>query len=392
MKKYLVFFRFAPIVLISIFIVNSCKSQSAPKVQEASSANLQYLAINYPVLFKLTRKNGILCTQLNTYAQQIENASQQITSEAKLMNFMKTRDSLLIPQLTNHLNTAFENQKATDFQLYASNLEQELLKMGMTCTPNADQVFTEIKPATFIPTIAQKYGKPDWWLFTNYSYAQTQTFFNPMPNSLLNTKYLQKMIQYGNQLQTQFPQSKYTNHPAFKTSFEAISHLFFDIHKATTKTNNTATTAWYALEFNNLQNTQIDSTYLQNFVNQNSTSKYAAIAKKILANPSEITYQQSPTPTTIFAVVTNQYTDFAEEEACHAKARTQIFKYLNQKIDVPHLITYEKNNQDVCAVAYRFFSTKNKAQNALNIIKKQLPKAQIVELNYNYKTMKMNAK
>lgn len=91
-------------------------------------------------------------------------------------------------------------------------------------------------------------------------------------------------------------------------------------------------------------------------------SGFSAVIARIVDDPSEIIIGRS-----VHVVIVDEFRD---EEA----ARQRILTYLLQGLDIPHLITLSETSY---AVAYRFFSDPEKADKALERIKKLKPEARI---------------
>ena len=138
--------------------------------------------------------------------------------------------------------------------------------------------------------------------------------------------------------------------------------------------------------------TNIDA--LKKFVEDFPSSKYSKVVSNILANMSEMEPKQNGWKDLYLAVVS--WEDLAEQSFSNPEDSTQVTSmtcinaekkvvdFLKKGIAIPHTLRLENKGEDKCALVYRFYADKAKAEAALKEIKKDVPDVVgVVQLTHN---------
>jgi len=130
-----------------------------------------------------------------------------------------------------------------------------------------------------------------------------------------------------------------------------------------------------------------DISFHNNFVEKYAKSRFAKVIEKILLNPSVLSKNEFDM--LYFIQVPDLKSDsvFTDQKLNQQlkvlpkdiMSANDGFKYLWLGVDVPHILTLRKSDENKSVLVYRFFDKKEPAEESLTEIQKIIPKAKLVE-------------
>lgn len=198
-----------------------------------------------------------------------------------------------------------------------------------------------------------------------------------------------KMVFTGEKMQEKYPDNELTK--KIEADFKMALTPLTDVHVIKSEFDKSYMVNGLATEFYP-NATNIDA--IKKFVTDYPDSKYSKVVGKILENMSEMEPKQSGWKDLYLVVVS--WEDLAEETFSNPEDTTQVKsmtcigakkvsdEFLQKGIAIPHIIRLLKKEEEKCAVVYRFYADKKKAEMALQEIKKEVPNVVgLVQLTYN---------
>lgn len=358
-------------------------STTAPAA--ADSAQLALFAQQLPLLDSMMNAQQYpdLRKRLIRYANTV--LREQVSSAADINRVFDERSYLLTLLHDKVFNPFFSKQDYLD--LYnsekGSQLEKELNRIGMS-TSSAEGIYTGLQPSSMLDEAIQQYGSPDFQLYSQLIVQRGMTMSGEYPYG--RTEPYIAIAWLGEQLHTQYPNSKYTQQIA--SDFRYALNTLLDVHQVGSPANG------YICVAHDLKTEaypcMISCDAPKQFANAHPNSRYAATARSIAANLSDIPMSddnQQPLP--VYAVIAQwagKASDYETDTTLSAdRAAEQLLNgFLDKGIDLPHLLRVYYQGELQNALCYRFYGQPSKAQKALSVFQKTVPQAAgIFKLLYN---------
>ncbi len=341
MKKTLFF-----IAAMFLFSFGFCQ----PKISVQSKKLTQILA-NTKDTLKLFKE----------YVEKIKNGNS-IKTESEIKEIFALRDSLkkrLVPPLSRFYDPS--SPSCCD-----SVVVQELKSLGFQ-EITVEGMFMALGQLPVLQDKINEVASEPYYLYLNFMNAKDDadgseyTFMDLIPEM--------EMLRIGETLQTKFPNSEYSQ--KIKELFYAALYPMVDFHKVVSKDMSQFIVG---STLTDVFPTGTEVSNYENFVKNYSKTRYAKIVAKILANTSEIRFENEKVGDIYLVsvkVLTGTFDD-AWKICCS--------EYLDKGIDIPHLISVSETEIAIC---YRFFSDKTKAEKAKTDLKKNYNiDAKTLILNY----------
>jgi hypothetical protein len=236
-------------------------------------------------------------------------------------------------------------------------LENELNKIGISII-TIEGMYGGLSQAPFINNLVNRVASEDLRLKFMLENAYGMSLGGEYP--YLDLTWQAKALNYGGLLLTKYPQSKYT--AQILNELKDCLVPYVDIHKVT---SNSQPETFLALDFDTeAYPNMLDTSFHNQYITKYNHSIFAQSIKKIIDYPSQFDIEAKH-----FFIVQVPY---------EAKGLTQL-DYLLKGIDIAHQLHLNNENYKDITLAYRYFDTKEKADEALAIISKQIPEAKIID-------------
>lgn len=376
------------LLLVIAASFTSCNQQVDNNESSAANreANIQrnpdFLKENYPQLFKLLANKPDLGKQFNDFAFDVANADKMITSEAQLTAVFTLRDTLLT-HLANEVIAPFSNDNYDWVMTHdGEKLTKEIASLGYHVA-TAEGMYAYIGTAPILENQVAQYAPEPFKLFLAFNDAKAQAWQSEYP--FLDLTGEKKMVATGEQLLTKYPDSPYAQQIA-EDFAEALNQLT-DIHALPGQFDVSFLNGGLSTDFYPFAT---DIVQIRDFSKEYPQSKYAKILDRIGQNFSEMVVKDDFAQPVYAVIVQTLKTDNSNPQqsnftSCMPQAQKIKRIFLDRGIDMAHAILYYQGEEEVCAIAYRFFTDNKKAQKALQDLQALDPKitATIQKLGFN---------
>jgi hypothetical protein len=348
------------ILSAAVFIIAFFSSVLLPQLKPEAQENTQTLPVSRDEALVI-QKLPVLSDLARPYVQVYEPFLDYATCILK-PDWIKTEDNLLsifprkmelIKLLLDYCQEPFEKIAS----LYRKDprwpaLEKELSILGIKAF-TAEDYWAGLSDGPFLEDLVSRVASEPCQLFIQMKYAQTESFGGEYPYMDLDDE--MKMVEIGEMLLQSFPDSKFTIQMK-DMLFDALVPLT-DVHEVGDLyiVGGLSRRAYPGLT---------DITQHQRFIEDYPNSRFPDVVARIIGSISNIS-GEGP----IYAVVTDACT--SEKEA-----RQVVLTYLLQGVDIPHILT-DTGDAQRRYVAYRFYTDKEKASQALKEIQRIKPQALI---------------
>lgn len=317
-----------------------------------------------PRLSALVKPNPSIYRLLIEYGASVFRP-ERIKTEDSLMALFKKKDELM-RQLDQEYDDKFTWQVFLEHNLESESWERELRSIGMDWF-SVEDMYAGLTDYPFLKeTISEIASEPcrmfiDMKIAIAESYGGEYTYMDLAPEM--------KAVAIGESLLQLFPSSEYA--ALMEGMFCSALHPLTDVHKVMREDGN----EFYIVEDMeaNYYPTATDPDNYRAFLENYPRSRFHDIVKRIVANMSEIEIENGR-PEDIHAIVVDEYSD---EEA----AKKAVFSYLMQGMDIPHVIEIKEGEGSSYASVYRFYSNRQKTEDALKNFREIKPKAKIITIS-----------
>ncbi len=357
--------------LIGILIFSSCGNQKEKKnksetdttkigVQETESTenkqDTNFIDKN-KLLVKIIKNSTSVFDFYKTYIKALKD-SNSISGNDDIFKVLKMRDSLSkLLDTKNIISKQFDlvesGKKNWD---YINSLMKELNSIGISVV-TVEGMYASLNTAPVLSETIEKKASEDFILAAKLKNTYGLTVGSEYPYMDLSAN--ADVVHYGELLFTKYPNSPFIKE--VKPLFLECLMPYIDFHKTSGCQENEAIIG------NFMTGAYPNGTELSEhkaFIKKYPQSIFSPIIQKIIDYPSEFNDKAEH-----FYIVKVP----AEE-----KNLTQL-DYLLKGIDIAHELWLSKNKKAEKILAYRFFDKKNKAEEALQKIKSQVPDAEIIE-------------
>lgn len=393
MKNYL----FLPLLLV-VFL-SACRSSGSDNnnlEQNTSTPNantvagIDTLQINAEDLNVFSQQLPILDQQLQgnalrnmvaIYANKVLRG--KVSSQKDLEDLLDSRSKVITLLHDKVLNPFFSRADTEDFynSEKGASFEKELNRIGIQ-TISAEGMYIGLAPVAMLDKEFKQLADEPFRLFNDFVSERGNSLGGEYPYS--NLEHQIQLVWLGEQMTSKYPDNLYT--AKIRSDFRFALNTLTDFHQVSTP----AQGAFYIVSglLTEPYPTMTDYEQLNNFVKQYPQSKYSRLTKSILRNTSDIKLSQDSYPQPIYLVVARWIdATITDNNADCESAEKLRNSYLDTGFDIPHLLRISRRTGIQCAVCYRFYSSSEKATQALATLKKMLPDAEgIFRATYNANT------
>lgn len=386
----------APCILILlIFVLGSCENKTSNtttnngnyKGEASISISPKFLQQNFPVLDSISRTKEGLHQLLNGYAFRLKNASTLVESDKDLQELFEMRDNDILTELHKKVLDPIALENGVFYHSAAgAKLDEELKELGMQAV-YSEGMYWSLGPAEMLTEEMEKYASEVFRLYMDFQSARTDAIMGEYP--YLNLDGEGKMLVTGEKMQEKYPDNPLTK--KIETDFNSSLEVFTDVHIIKSDFDKSYMTNGLATEFYP-NATNIDA--LKKFTEDYPESKYGKMVETVIKNMSEMEPKEIGWKDLYLVVV--QWADIVEKTAIQEgdtvsttfksciNARKICNDFLKKGITISHSLQVKKKDEEKCAVVYRFYADKKKAETALKEIKKEVPETVgIVQLTYD---------
>lgn len=391
MKKYSFF------SLLLVFFLSACRSSSSDNnnsEQNTSTTNtvvgIDTLQINtedlnvfnqqLPILDQLLQGNA-LRNMVAIYANKVLRG--KVSSQKDLETLLDSRSKVITLLHDKVLNPFFSRADTEDFynSEKGASFEKELNRIGIQ-TISAEGMYIGLAPVAMLDKEFKQLADEPFRLFNDFVSERGKSLGGEYPYS--NLEHQIQLVWLGEQMTSKYPDNPYT--AKIRSDFRSALNTLTDFHQVSTP----AQGAFYIVSglLTEPYPTMTDYEQLNNFAKRYPQSKYSRLTKSILRNTSDIKLNQDSYPQPIYLVVARWIDATTTDDNADCESAEQLRNsYLDKGFDVPHLLRINRRTGMQCAVCYRFYSSSEKATQALAALKKMLPDAEgIFRATYNTNT------
>lgn len=380
--------------MLFLFFLLGCENSNSDSTNNGSddsdvvvSASPKFLQQNFPVLDSISQSKEKLNKLLNRYAYQLTNASKTVDSDKDLQTLFDMRAAQIIPTLHREvLDPIALNDGVFYHSSAGAKLDEELKKLGMQAI-YSEGMYLDLGPSEMLTDEMEKYATEVFRWYMDFQSAKTTSMMGEYP--FLNLDGEGEMVAVGEKMQEKYPDHELTQ--KIEEDFRMALKPLTDVHAIKSEFDKSYMVNDLATEFYpNATNIDALKKFTQDFPN----SKYSKVVSNIIANMSEMEPKQNGWKDLYLAVVS--WEDLAEQSFSNPEDSTQVtsmtcinaekkaIDFLKKGIAIPHTLRLENKGEDKCALVYRFYADKAKAEAALKEIKKEVPDAVgVVQLTHN---------
>ncbi len=362
--------RYPYITILFLFFALCCYcSITSCKKQEPITVTT-FLPLKLPLLDRALPDSSVLRTTLSYYAYTLYKANEIIDKEEDLAKMFETRDTLLYKLHHELLDSLSADYSLPYFNAQANELDNELALLGMKAV-YSERIYVGLEPIPMLQFWVRRYGYkpfPQYVDFLNQGGISEGGYDYPY----IDLKKRMEMVSIGEQMRKDYPESIYSKkiEPYFADALNSL----VDIHSVL-EFDTTATTIIGALNTESYP-TGTDTFYHTWYVKNHAKSKYTPVVSRILDNISTIQLNYYFLPRDVYMIVTDWYPYVVADNkpiftpadtllTCCPTALQQRNNYIEQGVDVPHVVVVYNGKQKMCALVYRFYGSKTLAEDNL---------------------------
>ena len=290
----------------------------------------------------------------------------EVTSEAQILQALDKRDSLFF-DMEMIISEYYYTSGEENYEEWAA-VEEELLKLGFICI-YAEGMYGALDNAPILEEAIEKYASEPLKLFIKFNNLYAATKGGEYP--YLTVRELIPTIVTGEELLSKHKNSEYAK--KITEDMMGIISRYTDYHKVTGTVGFESDCCYSGLTYDFWPFAHACGE-IEFFIEEYPNSMFYEPIKKIFEYPSSIDVSENG-DRIAYIIVT-------DKSETWTTGKTQIWNYLLEGKDIPHLILLFKNGDtenNEWYVAYRFFSDKPEADNALEKAKKLVPKSYMIE-------------
>jgi len=328
--------------------------KTGENIDTVQIVNSDKTEINTEELNKILKGNEKLYENFKKY---ISLLNSKITSEDKIKQVFENRKKLRA-ELTAETDKFYFSEGETNQEL-RNKVEKELLSIGYRPV-YAEGMFVDLAKAPVLKEEINKYCSEPFKLKIEFDNRYAEALGGEYPFAALQEYF--DAFETGYNLYDKYPETEY--YKDIETDFNEIVLEFADIHKIKDECFEGGLHSTF-YPWSTLCN--ISELFIKRFPN----TVFSPVFTELQKNMSEFDNPKN----TIYLVVTNTF----EGNDAYDFAGYKIFEFMSKGIDIVHNVKVKnKEGKDVYYVTYRFYSDKNKAENALSKIKEVINDAKII--------------
>lgn len=331
-----------------------------------------YLQKEVPLLDSLLSADKRLHKTVNTYAFNVRHAGEIVKNEMALKQLFDFRNDSILPNLTEYLLKPLEGELYFEV---GEQLEKELNHIGLS-TVSAEGMFLDLAQHPMLQKEVATHASEPYKLYQAFNDAQAASMGGEY--TFLNLSAEQQMIRIGEKMRKNFGDNEYTRQ--IEKDFRFALRTMTDVHKLQEASGGNFIFGDLHVDFYPYAT---DAENYTGFIKDHTDSQYHGVVQNIYKNVSEIAANKGGGYSDLYLVVTDWLAANDDEDAPPCEAATQtVYEYLDKGIDIPHAVALKKEGEVICAVTYRFYATRKKAEQALATIKPQAPDAKVYHAVY----------
>lgn len=381
------------IFLLLFFIVWGCENKNSSSTTNDSndksadiSISPNFLKQNFPVLDSISHQKSDLLQELNVYAYKLTNASKMVKSDEDLQDLFDMRDKDVITALHKEvLDPIAINDGVFYHSTAGAKLDKELKTLGMQVI-YAEGMYLDLGPSEMLEKEMEQYASEVFKWYMEFQSAKTISMMGEYP--FLDLEGQGKMVAFGEQMRAKYPNHAFTQ--KIEKDFRTALIPLTDVHVVKSEFDKSYMVNGLATEFYP-NATNIDA--LKKFVEQYPDLHYSKVANDIIESMSEMESVERQWKDLYLVVVSwipSTEEKITDEEGNETvvntcmNARKISNDFLDKGIAIPHVLQLTHNGIEECAVVYRFYADKSKADAALKTIKSKVSSVVgIVQLKYD---------
>ena len=351
---------------------NTPTATDAQKILSKLTVEQDFLQKEVPLLDSLLKADEQLHKTVNNYAFSILNADKIVNNEVLLKQLFKFRNDSILPALTEHLLKPMEGEL---FYEVGEQLEKELNHIGLT-TVVAEGMFLDLAQYPMLQKEVDAYASEPYKLYQQFNDAHAASVGGEY--TFLDLRPEQQMILIGERMRKDFPDHEYTKQ--IEGDFRFALRTMTDVHKLLESTGGSLIYGNLNVDFYPFATENENYT---TFIKNHADSQYHGVVQDIYESVSEIQTNKGGSYADLYLVVIDWLANSDDEDAppCH-HAVQEVYQYLDKGIAIPHALPLKKDGKTMCALTYRFYADRKKAEKALATIKPQASNAKLVHAVY----------
>jgi hypothetical protein len=326
------------------------------KLEKIERVKLKYLQ----AIIDTTNQN--LKDKFNTY---VDALNRKITTEEEIFSIFNMRDSLNL-DLMLFIDSYYYGLE--DAYTQFEPVEKELASLGFICI-YAEGMYIGMDCSEILQEEIEKYTSDDFKIYNNFRIKYANSMGGEYPFASI-AYYLEAVLE-GEKLYKKDKNSKYFQ--LIERDYNYCLDIVTDIHFV--KFTDGSDGCFYGDLNYDYYPYMTSCEDLVEFTKNNKNSMYYGVINNLVSSMSDITvdWENTGNVATVYLVVTDKAKDYGD-------AYEKCTNYINSGKDIVHKISLKNKGVEEYYVVYRFFSDKAKADNALNIIKKDVKNAYILKV------------
>ncbi|MEZ4885042.1 MAG: hypothetical protein R3E32_09985 [Chitinophagales bacterium] len=309
-----------------------------------------------------------------------------VKSDEDLQDLFDMRDKDVITALHKEvLDPIAINDGVFYHSTAGAKLDKELKTLGMQVI-YAEGMYLDLGPSEMLEKEMEQYASEVFKWYMEFQSAKTISMMGEYP--FLDLEGQGKMVAFGEQMRAKYPNHAFTQ--KIEKDFRTALIPLTDVHVVKSEFDKSYMVNGLATEFYP-NATNIDA--LKKFVEQYPDLHYSKVANDIIESMSEMESVERQWKDLYLVVVSwipSTEEKITDEEGNETvvntcmNARKISNDFLDKGIAIPHVLQLTHNGIEECAVVYRFYADKSKADAALKTIKSKVSSVVgIVQLKYD---------
>ncbi len=323
-----------------------------------NAQNLQYI----PKIIDTTSQS--FKDEYNAYISALKSNP---TSEAEIYQIFQQRDSLMT-DIDKIFNTYYYAMTQQQFQTW-EDIDKELKSIGFKVI-YAEGTYIGLDVAPILETRIKKYASKPFQYYADFRNKRAVAMGGEYPYANNYDAFV--AVYAAEKLYKDYPQSQYLS--LIDEQYRELLFTITDVHYATTSNDGVKGCYYNAFHYD-FYPYYSNCSDIEKIIKDFPNSMYINVFKELNENMSAIFVQLNKPKELVVA-----YVIVTEKVDNETAGINKVFDYLNNGVSIVHNIAVDDGTVTDYYVAYRYFSNKSKAEEALNKIKPIAPKAKIIEV------------
>ncbi|MBN2890541.1 MAG: hypothetical protein JXL97_01615 [Bacteroidales bacterium] len=290
-----------------------------------------------------------------------------IDTEDKVLIVLAMRDSMMV-EMSTIIDNYYYNEGEADWDTWAL-VDKELDTIGFW-TIYAEGMFVALDVAPILENEIEQYTSEEFKTYIDFKNKFSQSLGGEYP--FMNVSVYYPAIMAGEKMYKNFKSSKYFD-LIYDDYLNCLS-IVTDMHKVSF--GSSSSDCFYSNLTYSFYPFATSCDDLEFIIDEYPNSMFIPIFKKITNNMSviDVDTDNENAKAEVFAVVIDKFDNYKD-------AGDKIFEFLHQGKDIVHNLSLKNNNDETLYyTCYRFYSNKQKAEDALKNIKSDFPNAKILHV------------